>query len=472
MAPTLDRFDIQGGILNGYGFDFGHAAYLFLEAGSAGAARRCLEEVAARGVTTAEEWQDPGPDTTLNVAITFAGLTRLGLAPELLDRFPAAFRALIRDRAEDLGDVGESHPDNWEDGLGTGAAHLLLIVHARSEGGRDAVLAELRQMAGAEGLRVVHALPVASLERRGAVREHFGFADGFAQPDIEGVPRLTKHPAYRAADDRGNGVPLRWGKWRPLKVGEFLLGHPDEDGQVDREPVPELVHNGTYMVYRKLYQDVAGFRLALQRAEQETGWSQELVAAKIVGRWRDGIPVEVRPDRQEVGDLSTEIAAEIPNAFRYLDDGDGYRCPLGAHVRRANPRDALGFGGALSRRHRIIRRGMPYGPRLAPDAMENDGEDRGLAFVCYNADIERQFETVQAQWCNDGDPFHLGDDRDYLASGDAGSGKMTIPVQGAAPRFIPTDPDLVQVRGSEYLFVPGIRGLRLLVSGRLDRSAG
>ena len=153
-------------------------------------------------------------------------------------------------------------------------------------------------------------------------------------------------------------------------------------------------------------------------------------------------------------------------------DEDGHRCPVGAHIRRANPRDAFGNGGALTARHRIIRRGMPYGPMLAPDVTEDDGKDRGLAFVCFNADIERQFETVQAQWCNDGDAFHLGDDRDYLAGGDAGSGKMTIPVEGAPPRFIRTNPDLVQVRGSEYLFVPGIRGLRLLMSGRLDRSAG
>jgi len=175
------------------------------------------------------------------------------------------------------------------------------------------------------------------------------------------------------------------------------------------------------------------------------------------------------PDRHP-GDLTHVAAYEFSNDFRYLpDDSDGYVCPAGAHIRRANPRDALGHGGALTRRHRIIRRGLPYGTPLAPGT--EDDEDRGLVFVCHNADIERQFETVQAQWCNDGDAFGLGDDRDYLLGDTGGTGKMTIPVRGSSPRFIAAQPDIVLTRGSEYLFTPGIRALRLLASGELAERA-
>jgi hypothetical protein len=117
--------------------------------------------------------------------------------------------------------------------------------------------------------------------------------------------------------------------------------------------------------------------------------------------------------------------------------------------------------GALTKRHRIIRRSMPYGTPLPPGA--EDG-DRGLVFVCYNADIERQFETIQGDWCNDGDIFGLGDDRDLMGPHDR-IGKLTIPVAGSAPRFIDRQAPFVQTRGAEYLFAPGIRALQHLVTG-------
>ncbi len=137
------------------------------------------------------------------------------------------------------------------------------------------------------------------------------------------------------------------------------------------------------------------------------------------------------------------------------------RCPVGAHIRRTNPRDSFKFGrlpkdtGDLTARHRIIRRGMPY----------DDETGQGLLFVCYNADFERQFEVIQRAWCMDGDAFYLGEDQDFLLANEGASGRMTIPVAGAAPKFIETRPNLVVTKGMEYLFAPGIEALTKLANG-------
>ena len=129
-----------------------------------------------------------------------------------------------------------------------------------------------------------------------------------------------------------------------------------------------------------------------------------------MGRWPDGTPLSVSPDGPDPA-ISGDPARI--NDFRFADDPDGLRCPVGAHIRRANPRDGAGVGGAMTTRHRIMRRGLPYGPRLDPDAGD-DGVDRGLVFVCFAADIERQFEFLQRRWLNDGDVLGLAGDPDPL----------------------------------------------------------
>jgi Dyp-type peroxidase family len=462
MATAPDLADVQGNILNGYGF--GHALHLLLHGETAAAVRQCLGEVQGR-VTTAVRWpQGDRPRATLNVAISYRGFERAGLRRSLLDRFPEAFRASTRDRAPLLGDVGPSSPEGWDEHLGTGDVHLVLTVCTRERADLAEQRRQLREEVEAiRGLTVVAEQETHDLPHR---REHFGYADGFSQPDIEGVDRPGSH---RAPEDSGVGVPLPDGGWRPVKLGEFLLGHRDEDGQVDDEPDPDLVHDGTYVVYRKLEQDVPLFRAVLAEAARRTGLPEELVAAKVMGRWRDGTPLATQPSRRAPDGLD-DVACDQPgNDFRYLpDDRDGHRCPLGAHVRRVNPRDALDFGGAvrssgrLTARHRIIRRGMPYEDPRAPG---DEHGRRGLLFICYNADIARQFETIQAHWCNDGDTFGLGDDRDWFVGGAGGSGKMTIPTRDGRPRFVEVHPELVVTRGTEYLFAPGMRALHRLADG-------
>lgn len=436
---ALNRSDLQGNILRGYALP--HSAYLFLRVDDQAPGRRWLGELAPR-VTTAQPWSQGKPETTLNVALTYAGLQALGTPAEALAAFPEDFRQGMAARAQQLGDTGAHAPGRWESGLGTGEANILVMVNAQSAGALDEEVGRI--LAGVtDGLAVVCEQRAAGLEGN---REHFGFSDGFSQPAIEG-------DGVRATP--GQGTPEAGGVWSELELGDFILGYPDSDQEVPPAPAGPLGRNATYMVYRKLHQDVALFRRMLREAAADFPGGEELLAAKIVGRWRDGTPLVLSPDGSHRERFSS---LEAINDFRYEEDLDGRRCPVGAHVRRVNPRDALGWHGKRSRRHRMIRRGMPYGPLLPDGVTEDDGGERGLIFVCFCASLARQFEVVQRQWCADGNIFGLGDDKDFLLlDDDRDTAKMTI--QGDPPHFLAPQPRTVTVRGGEYLLVPGIAGL-------------
>lgn len=454
-AVDVDLADLQGDVLRAYGNAYAFTSYAFLHVdGTVEQARRWFATVVDH-VTTAEPWPaGHKPATTLNVALTAGGLRALGVSDDVLDSFSREFREGMASRAELLGDTGPSSPDGWEDGLGTGEAHVLLTINAQSADGHRRALDRMRAaMDAVGGVRVVFQQDTALLP---GAREHFGFADGASQPAIAGVNEDRT---------RGGGVPLQRGRWRPLAVGEFVLGYPDEDSlgrdpDLPRAPAAPLGRSGTYMVWRKLHQDVALWRRTLREASRQhpTG-DEQLLAAKAVGRWPDGTPLVTHPDGPP------DEASRVPgdNDFRYDGDMDGLRCPLGAHVRRSNPRDALGFAGHLSFRHRIIRRGMPYGEPLPEGVLEDDGADRGLVFVCFQASISRQFEGVQVQWLNDGNIFGLGHDRDFLLGDPSGAGKMTV--QGSPPFLLSPQEAFVRTRGGEYLFVPGVTALAALADG-------
>ncbi|HEY1357077.1 MAG TPA: Dyp-type peroxidase [Thermoleophilaceae bacterium] len=449
----IDQSDLQGNILCGYGNAFEHALFLFLHVDDAGGGRTLLGELAGE-VTDAIPW-DERPEKTLNVAVTHAGLGALGVRAELLECFPEEFRAGMEARAGMLGDEDESAPDRWDEGLRGGRPQLLVSVAAVSEQALDQAATRLRERLGT-GVSVAHeerAGVLRDLRPDEPVREHFGFADGLSQPTIED-PNAGPH------DHPGRGTPTRDGAWDDIAPGEFVLGYPDEDGLVATKPPDPLGRNGSFVVVRKLHQHVGRFRDYVSEHAAQLGMPEEMLAAKVVGRWRSGAPLELSPDEDDPelsvgGARSREL-----NDFRYGDDQNGYRCPVGAHIRRANPRDALGWHGLLTKRHRIIRRGMPYGP-----AFDGREADRGLMFVCYQASIARQFEFIQSLWLNDGDPFGLGADRDPL--GDTRpSEKMTI--QGEQPRFLAPLHSFVSTRGGDYFFAPGIAALRALANGEVS----
>ena len=467
-ANAVDYADIQGDILRAYGKNYQRTSYMLVHFARADGGRAWLGGLLTE-VTNAEQWPaNWQPDTTLNIALTCAGLAALGVSEDVLGSFSAEFREGMAARSSTLGDTGESAPANWEQPFGTGAVHALVTINAKTQDLLDAKLAAFgASLEQANGVSIVHEQHAQLLE---GMREHFGYADGFSQPAIAGV---TDHRTL------GDGVPEAEGKWRGLALGELILGYADEDSRPDGQPLPSapvepLGRSGTYMVVRKLSQDVALFRKTVRKAAELYEGGEEKLLAKIVGRWPNGTPLVSAPDAPDPSFGDEDLSR---NAFRYLDDDeDGLRCPLGAHVRRANPRDALGWkklekSGLLSYRHRIIRRGMPYGPPLGDGANAGEAQpahdhaDRGLMFVCFNASISRQFEGIQTQWINDGNSFHLGHDKDYLLGDPTTTAADKMTVQGKPPFFLSPQPSFVTTRGGEYLFVPGLAALRALASG-------
>jgi Dyp-type peroxidase family len=449
----LDLPRIQGFVVRGYALPF--AAYLFLKIGDRpGDVDRTAAWVSemSEDVLTAATWSVK-PDAGVNIAFSYAALRKLQLPDACLAGFPEEFRQGMAARASLLGDTGESAPSNWEGSFGSDDVHIFLMISAKDPEALETHDKRLRaQVAKNGGLSVIYDDRGALLPTR---TEHFGYADGFAQPSLEGsgVPELP-----------GQGAVTKEGGWRPVRAGEFILGYPDEEGVLpDAPPAAELTTNASYLVYRKLYQDVAKFRKRLADSAKLYPGGEELLAAKIVGRWRDGTPLELSPDAPDPAIVADE---ERNNASRYGDDPDGLRCPIGAHVRRVNPRDSLPFDGALVNRHRLIRRGLPYGPPL-PAGAPDDGKDRGVIFITLQASISRQFEFVQSQWLGAGNTFGLGDDQDLLLGPQdqkdaAVTKKMTVP--GDPPFFIGPLERVVTVKGGEYFFVPGINGLQFIAA--------
>jgi deferrochelatase/peroxidase EfeB len=298
-------------------------------------------------------------------------------------------------------------------------------------------------------------------------KEHFGFVDGLSNPDVEGV---RDQDGSRKRQDIGN--PDAKGGFRKVPVGEFILGYPGEGGDLAPMPQPSLLaQDATYLVFRKLEQKVLAYRTYL--ANQAETFSRTLprdlpagvtaqgyLSAKMMGRWPDGSSLIKHPNGP---------GNDTGNIFGYADDPAGARCPLGAHVRRANPRDALGFGGRTMSRRRLIRRGITYGNHLPLG--EQDEEKRGIMFLAFNSGFD-QFEFVQQVWINFGDDFEQGNDTDPIASARNGV-RMVIPGAEETGRqpFICFDvPSFVETRGGDYFYVPSLTGLRLLASGRVQLS--
>jgi Dyp-type peroxidase family len=495
-TPALD--DVQGNILTRY--EAGFATYLFYRVDLAGQARQWLGALFTR-ITTEKTYQEEkkkcmeetppsAPPSMLNIAITYQGLKALGLSPTSLQSFPVEFQEGMRKRAARLCDFGESQPEYWDPPLGSPQIHILVLIHATNaenlkkleewveeqiprEGGKPIGLELLKRLA-AEGLP--------------GHKEHFGFRDGISQPWIEGThpgPPTQPYGGKRVKPDRSKPTPEN--SFAPLRRGEFLLGHKDELDRVPQSLIPSVLGaNGTYLVLRKLYQDVAQFRAEMaKQAEYVFGdkAAKDRLAALTVGRWPSGCPVDRSPARDDE-DHATEQAI---NAFYFDDDPNGALCPVGAHIRRMNARDLkLDAKGNLivepmSTRHRMIRRSLPYGPPLPANVEADDKNERGLILVALVADIERQFEFVQRSWINDGDPFRLDSaDRDPLCGNNRDGRdrppadqvnqphaetkrKFSVPAATRLPWALNL-PEFVKTRGGEYFFVPSTTALQGLAS--------
>ena len=334
----------------------------------------------------------------------YQGLKALGVPEASLASFAPEFQQGMAARAAHLGDVGESAPEQWEKPLGSPDVHLVVVGLAQSDDHLKAALDHARD--ALRDLSGVVPIWRQDVHVPADLRNALGFADGISHPAVA-----------------GSGIPGTNPHEEPLKAGEFVLGYEDETYTVAPVPQPEVLgRNGTYVVFRKLHTRTAAFRQYLHQNAKDAG-EEEWLGAKIVGRWPSGAPLSLAPDKDD-----PELGADPSrnNAFMYGDDPQGLKCPVGSHVRRMNPRDAVVIG--QPRIHRMIRRGTTYGPPLPAGVMEDDGVDRGLMFAFVGAHLDRQFEFIQSEWINDGKFIGSPADKDPLVGTNDG-GEFTIPKQ-------------------------------------------
>ena len=437
-STALELDDIQFGVINQRPASY-VGAYLLLRIDDRQAGRKLVKRLLPV-IESARSSSDPAQHAWVSVAFTYQGLKALGVPQDSLDSFAPEFRQGMAARAAELGDVGESSPDHWEKPLGSPEVHVALSVLSPDAARLESLLERARrahaELAGVELIwrQDCYQLPTG--------RTSFGFKDGIGQPAMEGTAIPGSDPDKR-----------------PIKAGEFILGYPDETGSTGPVPTPEVLgHNGTYLVFRKLHTRVAAYRQYL-RAKAASREEEALLGAKMVGRWPSGAPLALCPERDDP-DLGADPGRN--NRFGYGDDLRGFKCPAGAHARRANPRDALDHEMSTDvRLHRMFRRGTSYGPMLPEGVLEDDGADRGIVFVFVGAHPKRQFEFVKTQWLNDGIFIGAPAEKDPLAGANDGSGTFTVP-QRPIRRRLKSMPPFVITRGGEYCFAPGIRALRWL----------
>lgn len=511
QLSNVDFADIQGLVRFGHGH-LKEASFLLLKVANADAARAWL---AVAPVTNAVDHKATDtsrltapakaglPDRALQVAFSYQGLRALGASPQVLNGFASEFTAGMvgASRSRRLGDVGRNDPHGWEWGGAGNVPDVLVLLYAAA-GQLQNWQREVESHAWNAAFVRLHCLTTNDI---GDI-EPFGFADGISQPVLDWERqkpiRLEETHAYTNIS----------------ALGEFLLGYPNEYGRYtdrplldpteDRDSILPLAEdvpgkrdfgrNGTYLVVRDLLQDVKGFWRFIDDAAQQRSLQRQRLAEAMVGRMRSGDPI-VPLSNQTIPGVGPGLEDVWRNQFTFHNDPNGTACPFGAHIRRANPRTAdlpegttgvlsrairrLGFSAtsprddliASSRFHRILRRGREYGPELTPeDALAPGGSDdeqqRGLRFICLNANISRQFEFLQSSWIanpkfnglEETDPL-LGNREPLWAGGSTDT--FSRPRERGLPCRTADLQQFVTVRGGGYFFLPGISAVRYLARG-------
>ena len=500
MAPlsNADYSDMQGLLRFGYG-KLTQACFLLLRIDNPVAASSWLKQIP---VATAE-LQNPPPARALQIAFTVQGLQTLGLPEKIINGFSAEFISGMTgedNRSRRLGDVGDNSPDKWSWGSPGLLPDIAVLIYAESSL-FDEWQNTIESQINSSGLTIFHTLSTTDM---GDI-EPFGFVDGVSSPIVDWE---------RRRDPSGDKLNYE----NVSMLGEFVLGYPNEYGKYTTRPVLEnssadlpnaedapdlkdLGRNGTYLVIRQIDQDVHGFwRFLHEQTGGDAAYAQQL-AERFVGRRMSG--ESLLPQSQNsiegVGPNADDIRR---NQFTFDLDSDGLSCPFGAHIRRANPRNAdlpsgtppsllgrlsrvlaldkvlnkdpgdLRAGRVASTRfHRLLRRGREYGPMLTHDQREGppaaDEPPSGLHFICLNANIGRQFEFVQGSWLQSTAFDGLRDENDPLLGnretlGRCPADKFSLPTTGSMRQQIQNIPRFITVRGGAYFFLPGIRALRYI----------
>ncbi|HEX3542719.1 MAG TPA: hypothetical protein VHT75_19985 [Acidimicrobiales bacterium] len=454
--------EIQGNILRAYGRQYVAVRHLVLRIGDARAARRGLAALidGDRGTPDVTTGERPPRELNfrwcLNIGFTYRGLGAIGVPESSLGTFPAEFRLGMVARAGRLGDVGDSAPQNWIEGFADDRnVHVIVTIHGCSLADIERVSGQVLGIEGGSAWSPVVAEPLdgeAMIDPATNQRlVHFGYADGISQPRFLGV-----HDPEEIND------PL---PFAPL--GTILLGHTSSLPHVTwTVPDPSVLgRNGTFNAFRVLAQDVDGFEDFLAEQQRQYGADPEETAAKLCGRWRrSGVPLSLAPTAADAAAFNDPGRL---NDFDYVDnDPDGEVCPIGAHIRRANPRGAHIVQRGSNRTRALIRRGIPYGPPFDPELPGSRETPRGLLgnFLCAN--LAAQFESMQYDWINLGlqDPRITGSNDPLIGANDPAFSRFTWPQSGAPPRTLRGLPRFVTTRGGAYTFLPSIPALRWIAA--------
>ena len=522
VEPVLDADEIQGNVLPGFGSRHQVLLGLKLNEGQTAEARswlaRLVPSIASlRDVNTLRNLRrsllrrqaalPAGPSSPfLNVAFSIGGLRRL--TPDADSIRDPSFRKGMALLSGSLGDPArlgeEGHPSRWIVGGTPETTPDVLLILGAADACQLRDLAEglRRSLMGvpASGLSVVYDQEAFVLEGE---KEHFGFRDGISQVGPRG--RLSDLPLHfltrryidpadpRALSHGKPGQPLVW-------PGQFVFGYPTEqDDEGGPGPVadggPEWMRNGSFLVFRRLRQDVAAFRAFLREQTAElvrnaafAEMTEARLAALLVGRWPSGAPLLRSLERDDPAMVDDSFAL---NHFQFNAPADpvavlteagaaprlvpgapadvlGHLCPRFAHIRKVNPRDLpTDQGGAFDQTltFQVLRRGIPWGDPFPQEEGEADPADgqRGLLFLCYQTSIRRQFEVLNSKWMNRRNGPQDGGHDLLVGQNHAGREGLLRTPEGEA--LLKTMADWVIPTGGGYFFAPSIRAFRSLVTG-------